>query len=328
MSRQDKKNLYKEASSIDGIVRLFAFTNQAGGYKVVFSPHEPVIAVRAKHWRKGDAHPTVQWGNFADAAYARNAALPAVFLADASHLPQNLERDETFTNNALGPLMKRVSKTIIKLNPTRATIVGAGPTALMVLKLGLYPSVNFADIVSRIVLFCPPPPPARDIARQLQFGTPPDEGVEKTVLIVVSDQPATLEAWQNFEGLGRFFRIEAKPMTGAAPPFTQLAIAALPPSLRATTIAPMDRAAIVCIDHVLFIRSPYTKQLEQMVEPLDLDGEYDEEEEDEEYDEDGDVSASSDDGGAAQEDDAGSDAEGDDAEGDDATKASAGAATD
>jgi hypothetical protein len=284
MSRADRKARYNSATASDAqdanAVRLFAFTNFADGYRSAVAPEAPFMVVRAKQAKLGDAHPTLQWAPFANAVYSDNPATEAVFMIDGSQLGDHVESDEASAGpTTYGVLARSVMKAVVKLNPRRAVVVGAGPTAWLLVKM-LAVSFNGADELIRSALILLPSKPTAEVettVRRVAQKAPGANGF-KFKLFVVGGAAEDVLGWKE---LCTVFDVVHHPQAAGESVFVTASRFVHTSEFRAgaggsgaaaaavqTTSG--NRKQTVATYHVVLVRSPYSKQLEQRSELADL----------------------------------------------------------
>lgn len=159
MSRADKRHHrdHVVGTAKDAAVRLYAFANTRPGYHVVFSPEAPIVLLKTKRGAE-DQHPCAQWAPFASLVFSqRPNTTHAVYVVDTTALPESMGAEEGLTP-AVGPVVKRVSNVLARLNPHNATMVAAGVSAFLAFKYVIIGEkrLGHADrLVRRLILVCP-----------------------------------------------------------------------------------------------------------------------------------------------------------------------------
>ena len=118
-------------------VHLYALTNFRKQYPVVYKlPNKCLIILRLKAPVSGQ-HPCSQWKDFAESIYCHMPLTHAVYVADASPLPELKKADENLSLMCpqLGAQSRAVYKCLSRLMPVQSILVAAGPTTASALKL-------------------------------------------------------------------------------------------------------------------------------------------------------------------------------------------------
>nr|CCC54190.1 conserved hypothetical protein, fragment [Trypanosoma vivax Y486] len=161
MSRADKRHHrdFVVGTSKDEAVRLYAFANTRPGYRVIFSPKEPLIVLKTKKSTDGRQHPCTQWAPLASILFTlRPSTTHAMYVVDTTSLSQTMEREESVAPTG-GPVVKRLSNVLAKLNPCDAVMVAAGVSASLAFKYvvtGEKSLGHSSRLVRRLLLVCPP----------------------------------------------------------------------------------------------------------------------------------------------------------------------------
>ncbi|RNF00974.1 uncharacterized protein Tco025E_08689 [Trypanosoma conorhini] len=202
MSRADKR-LHRDhvvGTSKDAAVRLYAFANTRPGYQVVFAPEQPVIVLKT---RKGaeQQHPCSQWAPLAAHLFSqRPNTTHAMYVADTTALPEAMEQGERVTPT-VGPVVKRLSNVLAKLNAHEATMVAAGVSAPLAFKYVIMGEkmLGHADrLVRRLILLCPESVrPFRQLAKDASKRAPAGE-YPKPQLVVLTSNAAQAKEWQEW----------------------------------------------------------------------------------------------------------------------------------
>ncbi|PWU83109.1 hypothetical protein C4B63_392g12 [Trypanosoma cruzi] len=127
------------------------------GIRWFFSPERPVIVLKT---RKGSAHqhPCSQWAPLASLLFSqRPNTTHAMYVVDTTALPEAMEKEERATPN-VGPVIKRLSNVMAKLNAHEATMVAAGVSAPLAFKYVIMgeKTLGHTDrLVRRLILLCP-----------------------------------------------------------------------------------------------------------------------------------------------------------------------------
>ncbi|KAF8301729.1 hypothetical protein TcYC6_0050830 [Trypanosoma cruzi] len=202
MSRADKRQHrdHVVGTSRDASVRLYAFATTRPRYQVVFSPERPVIVLKT---RKGSAHqhPCSQWAPLASLLFSqRPNTTHAMYVVDTTALPEAMEKEERATPN-VGPVIKRLSNVMAKLNAHEATMVAAGVSAPLAFKYVIMgeKTLGHTDrLVRRLILLCPASiRPFQQIARDAGKRA---SGVEypKPQLVVLLSDASQAREWREW----------------------------------------------------------------------------------------------------------------------------------
>lgn len=171
MSRADKIHHQQNVlgTDKDENVHLFAFANTRSGYEVVFSPEQPVIVLKTKRPATAASlsgvpghspHPCAQWLPLSQLIFARQPTTThAVYVADTTMLSGTpAETDEMVNGPTVGPLLRRLSNVMSRLNPHNGVLVAAGASAFLAFKFMLLGEKRYGHrdrLVQRLVLVSP-----------------------------------------------------------------------------------------------------------------------------------------------------------------------------
>jgi hypothetical protein len=292
MSRLDKQQHQEHVvgTSRDTTVRLFAFANTRPRYQVVFSPEEPLIVLKTKK-STTPQHPCQQWEPLSSLVFqAQPNTTHAVYVADTtemSSVPTN-EQEEHVNGAAVGPLLKRLSNTLTRLNPHNATMVAAGVSAHLGLKYMLVGEKTLGHrdrLVQRIILVCPTPLSALVALTNAVAKKPAAEGYPLPEVIVLLKDAAEVPEWtrwlQSLQDTHKriaSFQVE----TDLTPTlFAAIVRAASLDTADGTTVDVLQRHPSPRVYRIDFVLSRQTKTVIQLprLSPLSTLG-YDENEED------------------------------------------------
>ncbi|KPA84883.1 hypothetical protein ABB37_01341 [Leptomonas pyrrhocoris] len=202
MSRLDKQQHQEHVVGTvhDTSVRLFAFSNTRPRYHVVFSPEEPLIILKSRK-SATPQHPCQQWEPLCSLIFkAQPNTTHAVYVADTTEMSSVLtnEQEEHVNGAAVGPLLKRLSNTLTRLNPHNATMVAAGVSAHLGLKYVLVGEKTLGHrdrLVQRIILVCPTPLNALVALTNAVAKKPVADGYPLPEVIVLLKDPAEVPEW-------------------------------------------------------------------------------------------------------------------------------------
>ncbi|CCW60372.1 unnamed protein product [Phytomonas sp. EM1] len=283
MSRHDKKYHQENVlgTAQDQSVRLFAFSNSRAGYQVCFSPEAPIFILKTKKSKTTQQHPCKQWESFSALVFdAAPNTTHAVYLADTSTLdgPQ-YEQEELINGAAVGPLLKRLSNVITKLNPHNSTLVAAGVSALLALKYVLVGEKQLGHrdrLIGRAVLVLPSLlEDCKNLVQEVlrMRDLKPDAYPLPELVVLVADA-STASDWTKWLST---VQVEG-PLFAAWSVITDLE-----PSLFAavarhagvvadgTEVDLATRFLTPRVYRIDFVLSSQTKSVEQVVQPCDLD---------------------------------------------------------
>ncbi|KAL7709541.1 hypothetical protein N2W54_002786 [Lotmaria passim] len=299
MSRLDKQQHQERVvgTARDTSVRLFAFANTRPRYQVVFSPEEPLIILKSKK-SATPQHPCQQWEPLSSLIFqAQPNTTHAVYVADTTAISSvpTYEQEEHVNGAAVGPLLKRLSNTLTKLNPHNATLVAAGVSAHLGLKYVLVGEKTLGHrdrLVQRLILVYPTPLSALVALTNAVAKKPVVDGYPLPEVVVLLKDPAEVPQWttwlqalQNTQKRIAAFRV----VTDVAP--TLFAAVAREAGLGAadgTIVDVLQRHPSPCVYRIDFVLSKQTKTVIQLprLSPLSTLG-YDEDDDEAEADDHG-----------------------------------------
>nr|CCC96075.1 unnamed protein product [Trypanosoma congolense IL3000] len=204
MSRPDKRR-HRDVvvgTANDEAVRLYSFANTRPRYHVVFSPDEPIIVLKTrKAVGKPEQHPCAQWAPLASLLFARRPnTTHAMYVADTTALPSSMDQEEQITLT-VGPVVKRLSNILAKLNPHNGTMVAAGASGVVAFKymlMGEKVHGHTDRLVRRLFLVCPPSiQPFISLVHALQKRNL-ERDYPKCELVVLHSDPNAVQMWDKF----------------------------------------------------------------------------------------------------------------------------------
>ncbi|KEG11026.1 hypothetical protein DQ04_03051100 [Trypanosoma grayi] len=202
MSRADKRQHRDNVvgTSKDAAVRLYAFANTRPGYQLVFSPEQPIIVLKTK---KGatEQHPCRQWAPFASLVFSqRPNTTHALYVVDTTALPESMEKEESVTP-VVGPLIKRLSNVVARLNPHDATMIAAGVSAPLAFKYAVMGEKMLGHrdrLVRRLILVCPASIGPFQVMLQAVGKRAPVEDYPKPQLVVLLADAVHARGWREW----------------------------------------------------------------------------------------------------------------------------------
>ncbi|CAG9580411.1 conserved hypothetical protein [Leishmania major strain Friedlin] len=202
MSRADKQQHQEHVvgTSRDTSVRLFAFANTRPGYQVVFAPEKPLIVLKSKN-SATPLHPCLQWEPLSTLVFqARPNTTHAVYVADTTNLSSvaTYDQEEHVNGAAVGPLLKRLSNAITRLNPHNATMVAAGVSGHLAMKYVLVGEKTLGHrdrLVQRLVLLCPTSLSALTAMTNAVVKRPAVGGYQLPEVVVLLKEQAEVPGW-------------------------------------------------------------------------------------------------------------------------------------
>ncbi|CAJ1034331.1 hypothetical protein Q4I30_006781 [Leishmania utingensis] len=202
MSRADKQQHQEHVvgTSRDTSVRLFAFANTRPSYQVVFAPEKPLIILKSKK-SASPQHPCLQWESLSTLAFqARPNTTHAIYVADTTNLSSvtTYDQEEHVNGAAVGPLLKRLSNAIARLNPHNATMVAAGVSGHLAMKYVLVGEKTLGHhdrLVQRLVLVCPTPLSSLTAMTNAVVRRPLVDGYQLPDIVVLLKEQTEVPAW-------------------------------------------------------------------------------------------------------------------------------------
>ncbi|KAG5470263.1 hypothetical protein LSCM4_02958 [Leishmania orientalis] len=285
MSRADKQQHQEHVvgTSRDTSVRLFAFANTRPSYQVVFAPEEPLIMLKSKK-SATPQHPCLQWEPLSSLVFqARPNTTHAVYVVDTTNLISvaTYEREEHVNGAAIGPLLKRLSNAITRLNPHNATMVAAGVSGQLAMKYVLVGEKTLGHrdrLVQRLVLVCPTPLSALTAMTNAVIKRPAVDGYPLPEVIVLLKEQAETPAWSAWLAALQdvHHRISSFHVTTNLAPslFAAIAREAGLAAADGTVVDVQQRYAAPRVYRLDFVLSKQTKSVEQLprLSPLDTLG--------------------------------------------------------
>ena len=237
MSRAERKG---QLFSSDA--KLFAVSN--GEYKTIYSPQSPLIILRGSGM--GDA--VKKWIPLSTRILEKGNR--AVYVLDIINLMKELPRENASTG--LGPVLKPISRTLQKLNPRDATIVGLGSACNVIAKLLRQEALS--DLIGEGLIIQPDGIPT---LRDPQLKNP---------IALHLIQPV-----ENEEEIASWSSLAPNLTTSVTPgPTISHVVDAIFNRFIETKpeLPPLETDPDVRASEILFTISPYTKQTEQVIQPL------------------------------------------------------------
>lgn len=285
MSRADKQQHQEHVvgTSRDASVRLFAFANTRPGYQVVFAPEEPLIILKSKN-SVTPQHPCLQWEPLSTLVFqARPNTTHAVYVADTTHLSSiaTYDQEEHVNGAAVGPLLKRLSNVITRLNPHNATMVAAGVSGHLAMKYVLVGEKTLGHrdrLVQRLVLLCPTSLSALTAMTNAVIKRPAVGGYQLPEVIVLLKEQAEVPGWSAWLTAlqDMHHRISSFRVTTDLGPslFAAVAREAGLAAADGTVVDVQQRYAAPRVYRLDFVLSKQTKSVEQLprLSPLDTLG--------------------------------------------------------
>eukprot|EP01060_Flectonema_neradi_P037768 TRINITY_DN7708_c0_g1_i1.p1 TRINITY_DN7708_c0_g1~~TRINITY_DN7708_c0_g1_i1.p1 ORF type:complete len:1144 (+),score=263.57 TRINITY_DN7708_c0_g1_i1:38-3469(+) len=237
MSRAERKG---QAFSSDA--KLFVVSN--GEYKSVYSPQSPLIILRGSG--VGDA--VKKWIPLSKRVLEKGSR--AVYILDIVSLMKEQPRENSIMG--LGPVLKPISRTLQKLNPKSATLVGLGSAGSIVAKLLRQEALS--DIIGEGIIIQP------DTAPTLR--DPPLKNPVSLHLIQMSKNDDELLDWTSLAP-----NLTTSLTVGAT---VGHVVDAIFDRYIATTpeLPPCEGEPDIRTSEIMFTISPYTKQTEQVIQPM------------------------------------------------------------
>ncbi|GET91616.1 hypothetical protein, conserved [Leishmania tarentolae] len=285
MSRADKQQHQEHVvgTSRDTSVRLFAFANTRPGYQVIFSPEEPLIILKSKK-SATPQHPCLQWEPLSSLVFqARPNTTQAVYVADTTNLSSNTtyDQEEHVNGAAVGPLLKRLSNTITRLNPHNATMVAAGVSGHLAMKYVLVGEKTLGHrdrLVQRLVLVCPTSLTSLTAMTNAVIRRPAVDGYQLPEVIVLLKDQAEVPGWSAWLTALQdvHHRISSFHITTDLEPslFAAIAREARCSAADGTVVDVQKRYPVPRVYRLDFVLSKQTKSVEQLprLSPLDTLG--------------------------------------------------------
>uniref|UniRef100_A0A7S1NFK6 Uncharacterized protein n=1 Tax=Eutreptiella gymnastica TaxID=73025 RepID=A0A7S1NFK6_9EUGL len=131
------------------IVRNFVISR--GIYSQVYAPPKAVVLLRSA---ASEVHPCVQWTPLAELLF-QSTDLAAVYVFDVSDLIGELASETS--SPSLGPILKPLQRSFMKVNPQEATFIAASSTCALALKLLRDDPAFVGKCVDHVVCVSPPP---------------------------------------------------------------------------------------------------------------------------------------------------------------------------
>jgi hypothetical protein len=280
MSRADKR--YRQPSEDTASVRLFSFSNLVKGYQPQFAPRRPCVILRTKA-RAPDQHPCAQWEPLAQQLYKADLHFPGLFVVDSAAVDESVTREEEGSVVTAGPVARRVSNVISRLNLCGASLVAAGPTCLFAAKLAFLSEKRTNSrgdrMYAHLILLCPSS--AEQMAQLLshcsKHGPPRNAKVDaplvEKVTVLLTDEKQ-VQIWRELlqthqpRLFGEFkivfpcqnlFRVLSAQLVDDGPPSQ---VEEADPNVFLPSPA---------VFRITFVLSRFTKQVEQEVESAPLD---------------------------------------------------------
>ena len=289
MSRADKRNRLPDDTSS---VRVFAFSNLVKGHRTQFSPDQPVVILRTKA-RSADQHPCAQWEPLAQLLYKRDPHAGSAFVLDSASVDESALREEDGSVIAAGPVAKRVSNVLCRLNAREASLVAAGPTCLFAAKLVFLAEKQTNSrgepLVKHLIFLCPSNMDSISLLLghvRRHAGSRNSNGADgRSVKATNAVQVSRLTVLLNDEKQVSLWRALLDPhvpsligLVDIVCPcqnlFETLATLLVPEAVEASTIDALDANVFLpspTTFRITFALSRYTKQVEQEVESSPLD---------------------------------------------------------
>ncbi|CBZ37016.1 hypothetical protein, conserved [Leishmania donovani] len=294
MSRADKQQHQEHVvgTSRDTSVRLFAFANTRPGYQIVFAPEEPLIILKSKN-SATPQHPCLQWEPLSTLVFqARPNTTHAVYVVDTTSLSSaaTYDQEEHVNGAAVGPLLKRLSNAITRLNPHNATMVAAGVSGHLAMKYVLVGEKTLGHrdrLVQRLVLLCPTSLSALTAMTNAVIKRPAVDGYQLPEVIVLLKEQTEVPGWSAWLTALKdvHHRISSFRVTTDLGPslFAAIAREAGLAAADGTAVDVQQRYAAPRVYRLDFVLSKQTKSVEQLprLSPLDTLG-YDDAAEDDE----------------------------------------------
>lgn len=284
MSRVDKRVHQEQVvgTAKDASVRLFAFANTRSGYQVVFAPEMPLVILKTKR-SETEQHPCKQWEPFSSIVFkAQPNTTHAVYVADTTSLigPQ-FEQEEAINGAAIGPLLKRLSNHLSKLNPHNGTLLAAGLSAHLALKYMLVgeKTLGHSDrLFQKVILVCPSSLASlKELGSAVQQRRLHQTGYPKPEVVVLVKDAAQVPVWEawhrELEVSGSLFASFA--VSSNLTPSVFAAIArSIGVEADGTSVDTAQRFQSPRVYRIDFILSKQTKRVEQVptLSPLDTLG--------------------------------------------------------
>lgn len=285
MSRADKR-VHQErvvGTERDESVRLFAFANTRPGYQVCFSPERPLVILKTKK-PAVEQHPCKQWEPLSTLVFgAQPNSTHAVYVADTTALcgPQH-EQEEIVNGAAVGPLLKRLSNVITKLNPHNATLVAAGVSGFLAFKYMLVGEKQLGHpdrLLHHLLLVCPASiaPFQQLVAAALRKPAPatPYPAFDITVLLNDPAQEGAWDSWlRSLHSNHPHLIGEVRVTTNVSPSLFAAIVREAGVTADGTTVDTRKRFATPQVFRIDFVLSKQTKSVEQIprLSPLDTLG--------------------------------------------------------